>query len=162
MTTPTLPESNLQRQFREQHEAQERLAAERERNPQLAAMAKAMTLTKVEREELAKVEARLTEAEASAAAAYNAHARALRGLRDPKIRAPAEAAMPGLNADLEATRNAIQTAVRLRNATLAAINKARTERRRAAKVKHAAKPTPVKSRGDWWSSTDRISGRDAA
>ena len=176
-STPT-KETPLQREFREQTEAQARLRAQRDADPQAQAMDAAMRLTKVEQADLQKAEAAVSEAEAAVGRIIG-QIQALRNgrtvertfvrpdgrslvrrLLDPAKASEAAKEIPELEQDLVGARSALQTAHRKRNRVLTAINQARMRRRAEAKARFAAPRQPVKSRGDWWSSTDRLDGWD--
>ena len=116
-------------------------------------MRDAMTLTKVEREDLAKAEAKVTEAEIAVGRivgqiqALQAGKTVMkeftrpdgrsmfRKLMDPQAKAKEAAELPELKQDLLAARSILETAHRKRNRVLAAINAARMARRKAAKGK---------------------------
>jgi len=151
--------------------ATEKQCAERAAVPQLAAMDQAARHTKAESAELEAAEAKVRQAEAAINAAGVALARAERGmaatptydkahpfsffLKKPDTYKAAAAAHPGLKADWEEARTRLQNATRRLNATTRAIDLARAERRRAAKLAHAPKPEPVASRGDAWQMLGR-------
>ena len=158
----------------------ERQRAEIAANPQLAAMAKANAMTKDEQAQIDAADAAVREAEAAVGAAGLAASRARRGLapllaqdgkrpggfflKRPETYRAARASLPALEADLSEAPMALQNAIRRRNGTVAAVNRARRERRQAAKLKHAPKPQPVRSRNDGWGSPRSMqgwSGRDA-
>ena len=144
----------------------EKLSAERAANPQSAAMDKAAAHTKAELAEIEAAEARVNEAEAAVNAAGIALAQAKRGmvatptydkghpfsffLKRPDTYKAAAAAEPSLKADWEEARTHLTNATRRYNATTRAIDAKRSERRRAAKLAHAPKREPAKSRRDGW------------
>lgn len=150
--------------------------AERNANPQFAAIAAAAQRTKDEQAQLDAADAAMREAEAAVSAAGLAVSRARQGLdatpmydkqrphsffqKRPETYRAARASLPALEADLSEARLALQNARRRRNGTERTINAARAERRRAAKLKHAPKPAPAKSRGDRWIAF--VGGKDAA
>jgi len=174
MTTPRTPtpETPLRRFAREQREAQQRLAAELDADPQQRAMREALKLTKAESEDLARAEAQVTEAEEAVGRIIGAiqaleagrtvtrefttrDGRSLfRKLMDPPAKAKAAAELPALKEDLAAARGVLTSARRKRQSVLNAINTARMRRRQAAKAAHAPAPPPVKARGDWWSTDE--------
>lgn len=108
--------------------SQAKQRAELAANPQFREMAKAAEPTKAEQSEIAAAEAALAEAE----------------------EAVNTLGLAGSKYELEEARLRVQNARRRLNASVRAISAARSERRRAAKAKHAPKREPTKSHGDPW------------
>ena len=104
--------------------AVERQRAETAANPQLRDLAQAFAPTKAEQAEIAAAETALREAE--------------------------EAVGMGSRFEMQEARLRAQNMRRRLNATVRSIEAARSERRRAAKAKHASKPVPAKSQRDGW------------
>ena len=144
--------------------ATERQRAERDANPQLAAMAKAMEPTKDERDRIATADQAVREAEEAVNAAGRTVAQAREGIpptydkkrpfsffeRGLSTHKAARAALPALAIDLAEAQDLLQNAIRRRNAVSREVEEARMARRQAAKLKHSSKLEPVKSHGDRW------------
>ena len=151
----------------------ERQRAEIAANPQLSAMAKAHAITKDEQAQLDAADAVVAEAEAAVNAAGVNLNRARRGMapiraadakrpftffqRRPETYRAAKESLPGLEGDVAEARVMLQTAIRRRNSAIRAINLARGERRTAAKLAHAPKPTPPEPRNTGWGSRAAMS-----
>lgn len=138
--------------------AQARYEAEVRANRQLKAMAKANELTVGEQSDLTDAEAAVLDKEA----ALEAAGVALTTARSTGFLGRETADLELLEQDLTEARQAHQNAVRRRNMLRRRIDAARAARRQAAKLKSAPALPPIKLRGDWWSSTDRLNGKDAA
>lgn len=159
-------ETNLQRLHRDMREADRRLRDETDKDPMQAAMRKALEPTAEERQRLADAQEAVAQAEAVVQAAGMAVARAERGLQPPpkgfsffqrtKESHRAEAArasLPALRTDLAEARGQLQFAIRRRNELARDIDRARFERRNAAKLAHAPARPSARRQPDWNSAS---------